>query len=592
VLRSARALLTVLLFLTFSASMLPLSPRVAYAEVPKLDARPFGINSHIASRYPDPSSMDVPARIVAGARVGWVREDFQWFRIEPQQGEFDWLFTDQMVAALGRYDVNILGVLGPSVGWATPEPSDKPDDVSFLPPDPRLFARYAYAVAKRYQGQVDHWEIWNEPDNELFWRPNPDPVAYAELLRRAAYAIKQANPEATVLIGGMNPFDLTFMQTVHAQGAWDSFDVLNLHPYVDPFGPEDGNIAAAVDSARALANEYGAKPIWVTELGWSSGPGDRDKVGLTDEQEQADYLARAMVLLWTGGVERIFWYTLKDDPGNPYGLVALGSGRADFSRLKPAFYALRTLNRMLGGAQLVGLRDLYQRQVVHQFEPVDSWLREGAPGAISHSAEQVKSGAMALRIDYNFASADNEYTVYTAGYRPALPDDTRLLGVWVYGDGSAHTIKVWMQDANGAVVQYPLGAVGARGWHFVSAPITGEVPVWNQISGGGPTVTGPLRFFALVVDDAPDGTPSSGTFYLDDLTALSGLSAYDLRLQRGDESIDMLWSPTRANAAITTSSSRAAVFERGGRGRELTQQDGQLRFELGPSPIYVRHRRP
>ena len=43
------------------------------------------------------------------------------------------------------------------------------------------------------------------------------------------------------------------------------------------------------------------------------------------EQGQANLLVRAMLLLWRSGVERIFWYTLKDDPNNPYGLVAEGS---------------------------------------------------------------------------------------------------------------------------------------------------------------------------------------------------------------------------------------------------------------------------
>lgn len=586
-------LVALLLMVFTTASNLPPLPAVERSAATTLDIKPFGINSHLASRYPDPTSMDVPARIVGRSRAGWAREDFQWFRIEPRQGEFDWHFTDRMVGLMGENNVKVLGVLGPSVGWATPNPADKADDVSFSPPNPRLFARYAYAVASRYRGQVDTWEIWNEPDNELFWQPKPDPAAYSELLKQAAVAIRRANPQAKILIGGINPFDMTFLQTVQAQGAWGSFDILNLHPYVDPLGPEDGNIAASADAARSLAREYGEKPIWVTELGWSSGPGDRDKRGVTDEQQQADYLARSMVLLWASGVERVFWYTLKDDLANPYGLVALGTGRADYSRMKPAYYAFRTLNRMLGATRLVELRDLFRRQVVHEFESVDSWLREGpAAGAIGYSTRQVHSGAQSLRIDYNFPTPGNDYLVFSPGYRPELPAEARLLGIWVYGDASAHQLKVWLQDANGAVVQYALGAVGGPGWHFVSAPISGEVPAWDRISGGDAPVAFPLRFFALVLDDAPDTALASGTIFLDDLTALSGLEAYDLRLQRGDESIDMLWAPAGGAGAIRTLSDTPAVITSSGQSREARTIEGRLRLELGSSPLYVRHLRP
>ena len=36
------------------------------------------------------------------------------------------------------------------------------------------------AVARRYGRYIHHWEIWNEPDNQLFWKPAPDPAAYAD----------------------------------------------------------------------------------------------------------------------------------------------------------------------------------------------------------------------------------------------------------------------------------------------------------------------------------------------------------------------------------------------------------------------------
>ena len=60
----------------------------------------FGINSHIATRYPDESTLDIPAQLLAQAEVGWVREDFQMSWLEPQRDTFDWRFHDTAVEQL------------------------------------------------------------------------------------------------------------------------------------------------------------------------------------------------------------------------------------------------------------------------------------------------------------------------------------------------------------------------------------------------------------------------------------------------------------------------------------------------------------
>jgi hypothetical protein len=330
-LRQINILLIVCVLLAWIAAPLTAPAAPEYPVAP-LDSGPFGLNTHLATRYPNTQTIDVPADMIVQAGVTWAREDIHWYRIQRSPGAWDWSFNDAAMRALLRRNVNVVGVLGHPPGWATPFPGDDPSNISFYAPDPQQFAEFAYAVVKRYGRYVHHWEVWNEPDNQLFWKPKPDAAAYADTLMRVSAAIRQASPDAKVLIGGVSPFDTTFLRQVAEAGAWNSFDILAVHPYVDPATPEAGNIAAAADSVRALADQWGTKPIWATEVGWSSGPGDRDSVGVTDEREQAEMLVRAMLWLWRSGVEKIFWYTLKDDPGNPYGLVAAGAGYDDFSR--------------------------------------------------------------------------------------------------------------------------------------------------------------------------------------------------------------------------------------------------------------------
>lgn len=552
----------------------------------------FGLNSHLLSRYPDPTSMDVPAQLVADLGVEWVREDFHWHRIQPDPFTYDWTFSDAAMRALLQRKLNVLGVLGPSVGWATPQRNDVDNDVSFYPPDPRLFADYARAVVNRYKRYVTHWEIWNEPDLEYFWRGGPNAVAYAQLLMTTAQAIRSVDPTAKILIGGLNPFDTSFLRTVAAQGAWNSFDIIAIHPYVNPWGPEEGNLSAVTDGVRLVASQYGDKPIWATEVGWASGPSDRDPAGKTNEQDQANYLVRSLLMLWQAGVEHSFWYTLKDDPGNPYGLFALGNGRTDFSKPKPAYRAFQTLNRELKDVSFIGKGSLFKQENLFSFETFGSWQRPSQPnGTFTPTGERVHDGAQAGQLDYTFANPYNDYVVFERSPLP-IAGQPYGIGIWVYGDGSGNTLRFWLRDAEGETLQYSLGTVGGPGWHFRSAPIGGSVEPGNIVTpGGNGRLDFPVSVVALVLDDTPDSFVGSGTIFLDDLTVLQGREAYDIRMARNGAALDVLWSPPGTLVAIPTRSTSARQVDRDGDTHTITTGDNRYRIDIGPAPMYIWHTR-
>ena len=109
------------------------------------------------------------------------------------------------------------------------------------------------------------------------------------------------------------------------------------------------------------------------------------------------------------------------------------------------------------------------------------------------------------------------------------------LGMWVYGDGSGHTLRVWVRDAEGEVFQYGLGTVGGAGWLFRTVPLGGLIDPGNIVRcGGNKRVDYPISVDALILDDAPDSAIGGGTIYVDDLTAIDGREAYSMRLSRGD----------------------------------------------------------
>ncbi len=483
----------------------------------------IGINSHLATRYPDAATMPIPAAIVADLGVQWVREDLHWHRIQPQPGVWDWVFTDAALYALHRQRLQVLGVLGPAVGWATDDPTDHPNLISFAPPDEAAFVAYAEAVVTRYRHLVKHWQIWNEPDQTAFWRPAPDPARYTRLLIKTARAIRAIDPSATIVLGGINPFDTAFLRAIAEYGGWNAFDVIAIHPYIDPLNPDEGNLIAAADGVRALAAHYGPKPIWATEVGWASGPGDRDALGLTNAAQQAAYLPQAYRALWQGGVSHVFWYMLKDDPHNPYGLFAYGSGRADFSRPKPVAEAMRQLTATLAVPQM----HLTSATLLLDGSQPVSWLRPAQPNG------SLQRTAGFLQLSYRFTTRENDYVAFELSEPIPLPAETTALAVHLYGDGNGHRLRLWLRDREGEVFSVTAGVIGPPAWQTLITPISRRPVQYERIAGSGNRRPDwPLALHAVVIDDEYDRWSGFGEVRIAWIEALGEAEESSYRRER------------------------------------------------------------
>ena len=86
--------ITIFALLTLNSPWL-IQPQAAIADTS--NASVFGVNSHIGTRHPNFSTLDRPLDVVDDLAVGWVREDVQWWRIEPKQGTFDWSWYDKVL---------------------------------------------------------------------------------------------------------------------------------------------------------------------------------------------------------------------------------------------------------------------------------------------------------------------------------------------------------------------------------------------------------------------------------------------------------------------------------------------------------------
>jgi len=269
--------------------------------------------------------------------AAWARQDFWWGLVEPERGRFVWDDFDRAVAAYQRHGLSLMPILCYASAWsggvspATDEERER-------------FANYVYQMVNRYKGRISAWEIWNEPNIQPFWSPQPDPQLYTKLLQSAYAAAKQADPDCLVVGGALAGPDDAFLRGMYQAGARGCFDVFSYHNYGQQMEIETE--WPAVEKLRAVMREFGEpdKPIWHTETGFFTGP-----VGLS-EHEQAARIVRYSVGLLALGIERTFQLTLADwtdDPQHHDLSVYRGLTHADYRR-KPSYAAYQTMCRRLG----------------------------------------------------------------------------------------------------------------------------------------------------------------------------------------------------------------------------------------------------
>jgi polysaccharide biosynthesis protein PslG len=296
-------------------------------------------------------------RAYAALGVRWLRTDLNWSVVqESGPDSFDWGTMDRIVELSRRYGIHVLPVVGSSPRWAWQGPGPSG------PADVEDFARFMTEAVRRYAPMgIRHWQIWNEPNMGGSWPPEPDPVAYARLLKAAYPAIKAADPEAVVIFGGLASVPETgpegeveymsaveFLRTVYAEGAGNRFDVLGFHPYSYPEMPGD---TAPWNGWRIMEgpirdvlekHKDSGKQVWITEYGAPTTRAD----GGVSEAAQARMMEDAAALMerssWIGP---LFWYSYQDlgtDPADREHWFGL----RDYSgAAKPSYEVFRRLLR-------------------------------------------------------------------------------------------------------------------------------------------------------------------------------------------------------------------------------------------------------
>jgi hypothetical protein len=228
---------------------------------------------------------------------------------------------------------------------------------------PAAFADFAgeFAGHMAAAGGAAAYEVWNEPDEPQFWGGPVDVDHYTNILRAAAPHIRRADPGAKVLLGALTGNNYGFLGQVYGRDGRGSFDAVAVHTdtacLVEPpssFGREAGRIGRfsflGFRTVREVMVAHGDadKPIWMTELGWSTatsicGRGTwtgQKPAGVSEAQQAANLTEAYHCLAANPYVETGLWFTLTDSVGEGDELDHYGLLRTDGSP-KPAWEAFR-----------------------------------------------------------------------------------------------------------------------------------------------------------------------------------------------------------------------------------------------------------
>jgi hypothetical protein len=326
----------------------------------------------------------------ADAGSTWVRYDgVQWSAVEPTPGARAWqnlASAESELQLLTTKGFTPLVIVRGTPAWAQqlaghPCAPIKPEALD-------AFATFMHDTVARYSQppyRIHYWEIWNEPDvptsvaeNSPFgcWGDPNDQYygggAFAEMLKRIYPAIKQADPAAQVVLGGLlldcdpnrppegkDCRSAHFLEGLLRSGGGSAFDILAYHSYAY-WGPaardwdqnfgnwaaSGGQVLGKLAFLRGVLARYNiGKPIMSNEASLLCIPNcPRQQY----DPSQANYVIRLYTRAWANQLFGVLWYTL-DGPGWRDSSL-LDAAQAP----RPGYQALKFLTTLLKGAEYTG----------------------------------------------------------------------------------------------------------------------------------------------------------------------------------------------------------------------------------------------
>jgi hypothetical protein len=353
---------------------------------------------------------------MVAAGTPWVRiNGVLWSQVESTPGVYDWSVLAGLEEQLSTAQANgmdVYLVVRGTPTWAQMYPgySCGPMTENAI----KDFANFMEALVDRYKNQVKYWEIWNEPDaaygetppDALYgcWGDSSDTTYfggdyYGQVLSQVYPAVKDADPTAQVLVGGLlmncspsascNSSSIKFIDGFLSQGNGNNFDGIAFHAYdyyqggLGNYGNTNWNASRAttgpveLEKQKYLKNklaQYGVigKYLINSELALVCNSGCTS----TFETTKQYYLAQAYAAALARNFWLTFWY------GAKMGWKETDLLKSDNSP-RPAYYAYEFGRIELDNATYSKDVDQYSGVMGFEFTKSDRrvwvlWSKDGA----------------------------------------------------------------------------------------------------------------------------------------------------------------------------------------------------------------------
>jgi len=319
----------------------------------------LSVQTHLSSFGVSPREFDIETiDAMETAGISWVRHWMIWHQVEYDSAVYDWIYQDSIINAYNARNIEVYITLMGGNQFYDPETTTynfSHPEIG-LAPTPGSFSMQGWlsfveAAVNRYSNVVNYWSIWNEPNLEEYWHPEPNPGHYSYMVAVTSDKIKSIDPQAKVIGSNTSMIDLSFFSQI-ADSILPYIDYVGYHPYrlypeddqqnflPVPFPPEDSlysfeeEISALIDSIR-LRDSTGRIGIWDDESGYPS----HDEVIFwgsiySSETTQAKYLLRKYLLSLAFFSEVTTWWCDFDNMSLQFNVLG-ASWFTDFYQLQP-----------------------------------------------------------------------------------------------------------------------------------------------------------------------------------------------------------------------------------------------------------------
>jgi len=232
----------------------------------------------------------------------WTLHTFNWHNIEKEKGVFNFSRYDPFVERALQEGKKIVVVLAYSNSWVDADTGK----TKYIPERYiQDFLNYIEAIVLHYKDKIAAWQIWNEPNFNMFWKGTNK--EFYNLSRQTVKKIREIAPDAYIIGGGFMRTPISFIKGMSKAGALENLDAIAFHPYA--LNPTWS--MRLYDNLLKLNSELNFNgDVFITEVGFPTGGSYPHTVSM---RNLPAYVVKIITGSAARGARALLWFQFSDN---------------------------------------------------------------------------------------------------------------------------------------------------------------------------------------------------------------------------------------------------------------------------------------